>query len=133
LDKNAIVMDCWSKDVIGSSYNYLTVKNLPSNSVKAMLVEERPKIPSFLFLDANIYMGADRVKGSYATAQRELIVSIDTTHLENVPGLYIYVPVGYKLKNYSEKNIVWKDVHGSVIKDNQYTGETKRVFKFEMN
>jgi len=131
LGKNVIAVDCWSKDVIGNIENNLIINKIPANSVKVMLLKNRPDTPSFLFLDANIYMGADRVWESYSNSHKELIVKINRAQLNKIPGLYIYVPSNYKLKNYSNEDIIWKDENGFIIRDNKYQSETERVFKFE--
>ena len=81
LEKNVIAVDCWSKDVIGNIENNLIINKIPANSVKVMLLKNRPDTPSFLFLDANIYMGADKVWESYSNSHKELIVKINRAQL----------------------------------------------------
>jgi hypothetical protein len=130
LCKDVIALDCWSKTIIGSVQDSLNINSIKANSVKVLMLKNRPTIPTFLFLDANIYMGADRVTESYSNNQKELIVKIDKSHLSNVPSLYIYIPIGFKLRNCSQTNIIWQDAYGSVIKDYNYKGERKMVYEF---
>ncbi len=131
LGNNIIAVDCWNKSIIGNLHNNIAVNKMPANSVRVFLLKDRPEVPSFLFMDSNIYMGADRVKDKYSAAEKKLILEINTEGLKSVTGLYIYIPAKLKLKNHSSKDVVWRDALGEIIKNNLHKGTKQSVYIFE--
>ncbi len=127
--ENALVMDCWSKEIVGRYEGDFTIEAMPQRSIKAYLIKEQADVPSVLFADANFFMGVDRCKCAFSKQKNTLTVALDKGVLKQKEYIYLSVPKGYTINTPLKK--VWGDEHGTVYRDAVEAADKAKVYSFK--
>jgi hypothetical protein len=123
-----IIVNAWEKRVVGIfDDKYIETCLLP-HSVEVYLIKKIPDVPQFIYMDNNLFLGADMVKSVYE--DNNLKITLDEKAKEcKLKNAFIFVPNGYDC----DMEVVVKFEEGSLRKTNAPLIEGENTFKFSMD
>ena len=106
LEGKHILINAWEKRAIGIFKDEYVETCLLPRSAEVYLIKKVTDVPEFIYMDNNLFLGADMVKSTFK--DDELKITVDEKAKEcNSTNAFIFVPNGYKcdlkvVANYEE-------------------------------
>lgn len=95
-DGDAIVVDCWEKQVLGVFNGNMDIYNMMPHSACVYLVKALPSKPSFLFGNSSLFAGVDIYEADYSD-DKLTITANEKLDMCKGKDVYVFVPAGFEI------------------------------------